>query len=697
MEFRTFAALIHKRFNEITKQGEVFHIDVSKDDLWATYLDSFPEGTNPIFRERAEHDCTACWQFVRGVGGIVVLDKDGEFQTVWDVEAEGFYGNVAERMAEFVRCGSINRVYRSREPGYGAEKNTETTYSATFPPRTTGSITWYHFHAKLPKRLVVDNVGEANSEFDATHQVLGRGLEELTLDALETVTDLIEANSLYRGEEHKRAVRGFLALKKQYLELSKERQKNFVWSNLGSPAARFRNTAIGTLVQELSEGAEIPKAVSRFEAKVAPHNYKRTSAPITKAMIEKALGTMHELELDGAVHRRYAVIGDVSPADVLFVDRSVSQLLRDPLKDLLMSEAKTPAPSSKGAIDISGEAFFNDVLPGSVGLELHLERKHIGNFVSLTAPQGESTGRLFQWDNDFAWVYDGDIADSDMRRAVQAAGGRVDGVFRFTHSWNHDERVRNGSLMDLHVFMPGNAAKPTNGQHNEYGNKQRVGWNNRNHSQSGGVQDVDYVAVAPAGYTPVENITFPELRRMPEGRYICKIHNWNLRPPNKGGFRAEIEFDGQVFEYEYRPTMKNREWVTVAEVTLKGGVFDIKHHLETTTSQAEKWGVTTGTKVPVEAVMLSPNYWDGRVGGNKHHIFVLRNCKNLEPARGFFNEFLRHDLHEHRKVFEVLAGKLKCQPSDDQLSGVGFSSTRHDVITFSVQKDGSTRTYNVQF
>jgi len=691
MTFRMFASLVHERFNQITKSGEVFHINASRDDIWSYYLGSFPEGTNPIFRERTEHDCATCRQLVKNLGGIVVLDKDGNFQTIWDVvEAEGFYGIVAERMAEFVRCGSIDRVYRSREASFGAESNVEKVEGGQ-------DITWSHFYAKLPKRLVVDNVGEDNAAFASAHQVLGRGLEELSLGAVELVQDLIMSNSLYRGEEHKKAVQGFADLKKKHDAFPQEKRANFVWANLNSKAARFRNTAIGTLVQDISEGMEVPKAVGRFEAKVAPHNYRRTSAPITKGMIEKALGTLRDLGLEDAVHRRYAVIGDVSPSDVLFVDRSVSPLMKDPLKDLLMPEAKTPKLSGKGAIDISGEDFFNNILPGAVGLELHLEREHIGNFVSLTAPQGNSTGRLFHWDNDYAWCYDGDIADSDMRRAVEAAGGRVDGVFRFTHSWNHDDRVRNASLMDLHVFVPGSHATTDNGVHDNYGNGQRVGWNNRKHSQSGGVQDVDYVQRAPSGYIPVENITFPALTRMPEGQYICKVHNWDLRQPNKGGFRAEIEFGDQLFEYEYRPQMKNKEWVTVAEVTLKAGMFSIKHHLEPKTSQATKWGVTTGTKVPVEAVMLSPNYWNGQGQGNKHHIFVLRNCRNSEPARGFFNEFLRSDLHEHRKVFEVLGGKLKCQPTDGQLSGVGFSSTRKDIITIAVQKDGATRTYNVQF
>ncbi len=690
MDFRTFAALIHERFTEITALGEVFHIDASKDDLWDTYLGSFPAGTNPIFRERTEHDCATCRQFIRNVGGIVTLDDNLAYRTVWDMPAEGFYGEVAKAMAEFVRCGSINRVYRSREKAYGVEANIEKVEGGP-------DLTWHHFHAKLPERLVVANVGASNATYDSAHQVLGRGLVELSSYALEVVLELIESNALYRGEEHLKAVRAFAELKGHYLLTAPDKRENFVWAHIGSKAAMFRNTVIGTLVQDISEEMPIPKAVGRFEAKVAPHNYRRTSAPITKGMIEKALGTLRELELDGAVHRRFAVIGDISPANVLFVDRSVSPLMRDPLADLLMPEAKVSKPSDKGAIDITGEQFFDTILPGAEGLELHLAREHAGNFVSLTAPQGDSTGRLFQWNNDYAWVYDGDIADSDMRRAVQAAGGRVDGVFRFTHSWNHDASVRNGSLMDLHVFMPGNDTKPENAVHDDYGNGHRVGWNNRNHRPSGGTQDVDYTNVAPEGHTPVENITFPDLQKMPNGRYICKIHNWRERPPNKGGFRAEIEFQGQLYEYEYRQPLKNKEWVTVAEVTLKGGIFSIKHHLQPKSPEIEKWGVSSGRKVPVDSVMLSPNYWDEQGRGNKHHIFILRGCKNPEPVRGFFNEFLHPALHQHRKVFEVLAGKLKCQPTDDQLSGVGFSSTRKDKITISVQKDGSTRTYNVQF
>lgn len=91
-----------------------------------------------------------------------------------------------------------------------------------------------------------------------------------------------------------------------------------------------------------------------------------------------------------------------------------------------------------------------------------------------------------------------------------------------------------------------------------------------------------------------------------------------------------------------------------------------------------------------------PNYWDEQGIGNKHYFFMLDDCKNPEPVRGFFNEYLNSELTPHRKVFEVLADKMKTPYQEHQLSGLGFSSTmRNSVI---VKVDGTfSRTLKVNF
>jgi hypothetical protein len=372
-------------------------------------------------------------------------------------------------------------------------------------------------------------------------------------------------------------------------------------------------------------------------------------------------------------------------------------LMKGGLADTLMKVAMAANPlntkkDEERAEDIGLDAFVEQVLPVTTSMEVLLKGEHRGNLMSLTAPVHPEPKRLFRWQNDFAWSYSGNVADSYLRKQVQSLGGRVDGVLRFSHMWNHEKR--NASLMDLHVFMPG-IYTHQDGCHNMYPSCQRVGWNMRNDWKSGGAQDVDYVTPAPEGYIPVENITFPSLDGLQDGEYVFKIHNWDLRQPTQGGFRAEIEFAGRIFQYDHPEPLQHKEWVTLAVATLKGGVFTIEHKHAVGTSAQNAWGLTTEQYIKVDAVMLSPNYWGDNAVGNKHTFFVLAGAKNDEHTRGIYNEFLHSRLEPHRKVFEVIGDKTKCQPTDGQLSGLGFSSTKRANILVRVKQGAKQRVFNV--
>lgn len=694
MDFTIFKKAVANRFAAMTKdKGKLFSTSVSGDDLWEMYLASYPEGTNPIYRNRTEHDCSCCKQFVRNIGGVVSV-KDGIVSSIWDVDmpSEPAFQAVADALSNMVKASPVANKFLHTEKTIGTDKSFEKLLEG-------GQQSWNHFFVNLPSTSVVPGatLGTVLGDTRSTYDVMRRGLTEITDQAVDTVLELIAQNSLYRGEEHKFAVSEFKKLKSA---MAKAPNKDlFLWENLEGPTAsvaRIRNTSIGTLLVDLSEGVDIEKAVKSFEAKVAPANYKRPTAAVTKSMIVSAKATVEELGLTSALERRYAQLEDITANNVLFADRSVKKSLSGSVFDDLTATSPTTTPNLSKIEEVSIEKFLVDILPKVESVEVMLENRHEANLVSLIAPLDPTSQELFKWASKFSWSYKGEVADSDIRAQVQARGGRVDGVFRFSHSWNYDKR--NASLMDLHVFMPGSLVSADSGINDYYGDitRNHVGWNNREDPVTKGVQDVDYVTAAPEGYVPVENITFPDLKRMREGMYICKVHNWQLRAPTQGGFKAEIEVCGEVFQYEVTRPLKHKEWVTVAEVTLKGGVFSIKHHLPVGSATRAVWGLQTQQFHKASVILLSPNHWDDQVVGNKHYFFMLDGCVNDGKARGFYNEFLKSNLDKHRKVLELVGSRTTVKDSPHQLSGIGFSSTQRNSILCKV-RGSFTRTINVTF
>jgi len=55
MNFKEFAQIVEKQFKKMAKH-QLFIVDVEKNDVWDRYLESFPEGTNPIYKTNTEHD-----------------------------------------------------------------------------------------------------------------------------------------------------------------------------------------------------------------------------------------------------------------------------------------------------------------------------------------------------------------------------------------------------------------------------------------------------------------------------------------------------------------------------------------------------------------------------------------------------------------------------------------------------------------
>ena len=685
--FISFAKTVALSFQDLTKDADVFVADIDGDELYALYLAAFPEGTNPMFRKTTEHDCSSCRHFIRRAGAVLTV-KNGKVKTVWDTAAHHapeFYRDVAATLHEAVRNAGVRDLFRVGKN----ENNFGMNQSRQLDEVTQKVTTWHHFYTgTIPAYLRSPTPDAVRGEYRTTVQVFERGLTELSADAVSTVISLVEANSLYRGEEHKPALLQFQKMQRQFLAGGMNDRSTFAWTNAGSPASRFRNTVIGTLVQDLSEGKDLEFAVKGFETKVAPQNYKRTTALITPGMVKKAMETIETLGLESALERRFAVISDVAINDVKWVDGSVKSLMKGGIGDVLMKHAATVATKDTSkdeerAEEIILDDFMTRILPETQSMSVLFKGSQLGNLMSLTAPTHPEPKQLFRWTNDFAWSYGGNVADS-IKERVKAAGGKVDGaILRVSLSWfNHDD-------LDLHIHQP--PGRGTQGLADEifFGNKR--GW-------TGGILDVDMNAGGGMTRTPVENIVWA--KSPPDGAYRIVVNNYRYRETSDPGFVIETESGGKLSHYSYNKGVRDKQNIHVATLHMKNGVIERVEAGEPGITAAnisqEKWGLTTEQYVNVNAVMLSPNYWGDNSVGNKHTFFVLDNCKSDEDTRGFYNEFLHSRLEPHRKVFEVIADKTKCQPTEGQLSGLGFSSTKKDSFIVRVTQGKKQRLFNVQ-
>jgi hypothetical protein len=657
------------------EKTSLFKVDIDKDEFWNLYLDSFPKGYNEIYKERREYDCNCCKSFIKHYGGIVAISENNELISIWDVpNLETPFKEVTEALSSYIKEKKISNIFRFQQLF-------ETNTNKQLLEDNTVKI-WDHLYYKFSDNFKHNGAKTLDTflgEIRTSKEVFKRSLEELTLDAAETILELIEQNSLYRGAEFKGLLNEFIKFKKVYNKLPENQKDNWCWVHtISGVLSRIRNISIGTLLIDLSEGVELDQAVRKFESVVAPSNYKRPKPIVSKKMIEEAEKKIIELGYENSLNRRYAKLDDITVPNTLYVNRDVKSQLKDSVFDAMKKEVAENPKNFDKVEEIKIDDFIDHVLPTTKFLEVMIENKHKPNFMSLIAPINEDSKTMFKWNNNFSWAYTGDITDS-IRENVKKAGGRVDGILRFSIQWN-DRGDYNDNDFDAHAEEP-------NKTHIYYATYCKK--NNCDKTLMLGQLDVDIIN--PLVNVPaVENIVWIDRNKMKPGNYKFWVNCFSKRS-GRSGFSSEIEVDGQSYFYNYSNELRQGQNIEVAEVTLhEDGKFTIKNKIPSSKDSIDIWGVSTNVFTKVNIMSYSPNYWDEQRGiGNKHYFFFLDKCVNDGTPRGFFNEFLNQELNEHKKVFEILGSKMRVQETDNQLSGIGFSSTQRNELT--VRVEGKTK------
>lgn len=688
--FKDFVKAIQKNLQQMSKDSSrLFTVNVDTEELYNLYLDSFPAGTNEIYRERREYDCSCCRHFIRDVGNVVSI-KNGELHTIWGINpvSDDKYNVVAAALDAYVKQKAVLGVFLKKEKRIGTPENREML--------PTGKINKYeHFFVDLPEICIFKECyghtleGDL-SQFRDVRNVFKRSLDEISKEAVDTVLELIAQNSLYKGAEWKKQLTEFKNYQKEYGKLTDEQKELWIWEKsiaAGAVIGKIRNHSIGTLLVNISKGMDLDLAVRKYEQIVAPVNYKRPKAIFTKKMLEDAKKTITELGYMDSLQRRFATLDDITVNNILFSNKDAAKRITgamDLFDEMEQDVAIDPKRFSK-VEEISAEDFIKNVLPVAKELEVYLENKHIQNMVSLIAPEVADAKTMFKWNNGMSWAYTGNITDSDIKENVKAAGGSVTGIVRFSIQWN-DGNGKDNSDLDAHCL------EPQGGDH--------IYFSHKISRYTGGELDIDITdpiyQCKSNGGVAVENITYPSKERMKPGTYKFYVNQYSFR--NSQGFKAEVEVNGEIHSYEYNSPVRGN--VDVAEVILdQSGNFKVVDKLpgNCATISKDVWGIKTLQFTPVSVVCYSPNYWDEQKGiGHQHLFFMLKDCINPEEPNGYYNEFLKPELEQHRRVFEALGSKAHVKDVDDQLSGVGFSLTKRNDLIIKV-KGATERVLKVKF
>lgn len=688
----SFQQKIQEQFNLMSNRGKLYKSNLTGDEVWDLYLNSFEDGNDPIFRdpESSTHNCNHCKNFIRRYGNIIALDDSYDIITMFDVEVDEEYRNVANVLSKklkeskilnvfvetydmlnrlpYEKCSKSNSVFR-----LGIDKNVKRytrEEAEKFGVVKPNEIkTFHHMFLDIDKQYV-DMSGKSAESIIGLHNdnknVFKRGLDEISIDTLYLVRDLINQGSLLNGDAHLHKVDKFISFKETYDNIPSNKKDNWAWDmSYNNTLAKFRNELIGVLCTELSEGEELNKACLSWNKRVDPANYMKATAPITQKQIDEAKQFVEENGYTESFNRRMATMDDIKVSEILHSNVGDGTIKNVSIFDNLKPNSTRHKRNEFDKVEeVSIDKFMKDILPTCNSVEAYLSNDLEDNMVTLTTAIDKQSKPIFKWNNNYSWTFNGNLAGkSEIKDAIEARGGKTRGVLNIRLHFPNTK-----SDYDLHVIEP-------NGWKIYYSNLRRA-------SKYSGVLDLDAQGIdgSQEPKNRVENVIYSDKKKMGDGIYKVIVNNFSKRDENYG-FNLEIETeDGDITSFNYNEFIKENNNVHVADIELKNGVFKVIPKISSSNATKEIYGLNSNQFHKVNLICLSPNHWNDNNVGNKHYLFMLEDCKSPKPIRSFHIENILPELAKHRKVLEVLGDTYKVESTDKQLSGLGFNATVRDEL-----------------
>lgn len=389
VEYDAFLRKIQSRFVAHLALGPLCTTNV--EGLFDTYLSSFPR------RDRQYHTCSACRNFFKRFGGLVVIDERGRtIPALWNEEDAPEYLKVpVASIQRLVEKAKVTGAFLSKLPVWGQPVTGEWRHLAVAPPLS-------HVYQGLGY-----TAGQAMAEKHEDFLTVMRALEQYTLPMLETAITILKSESLYRSEK-------VVGPATWLYELQSSRNgsrgvwSNRVWRAVASAPAGFchpQNSMIGTLLADIAAGMEFSQIASRFKSKMHPLLYQRPQTPPSEGNIEQAEKLVEKLGIAESLKRRFARLEEIEAIWSPAVEKDA------PGSGGVFSHLKAKGESNRIIIPptppMTWVKFAKTVLPTAERIECYVEHGN-QNFCAITTAVKMEAPPILQWDrpdkrNQCAW------------------------------------------------------------------------------------------------------------------------------------------------------------------------------------------------------------------------------------------------------------------------------------------------------
>lgn len=389
-DFDQFSKACQTHFGCMVKEyGPDLFIVESTSELYLTFLSNLNEA------DRQHHTCNCCRHFIQRFGNLAAIKADGSIvSALWPYSRSipRIYQASCTAMARAVERGYVRGVFLWDK-------------SEIWGNQEAGG--WQHLHVQSPKpnhsrRDLTTDQAMAGKRED--FRTLAHGLGEFFPATVTQALNILESDSLYRGEKVAGPAKFLHELQERIRSTHGKARTNHVWKAVASAPAGFctpRSSMIGTLLADIQSGLPLDSVKSRFAAKMHPLQYQRPQAPATAGNIRQAEKLFADLGLEPSLRRRFARFEEVekiwepTPDPKEESPGGIFGHLAPKSHGLRAGSRATPLlPEQK----MTWEKFRRTVLPSALKMEVMTGVR--GNYCGLVTAVHPDAPPIFQWDTD---------------------------------------------------------------------------------------------------------------------------------------------------------------------------------------------------------------------------------------------------------------------------------------------------------